>query len=150
MATDPFQGLSADGIMRAAQVWHCKDGKHCTNMHKCWDAHNKGGRRRYPYKFNKRTQMWEIRYLPQMCKSHLNCPEKDDCMFAHNKTELRFHPANFRRQECMLEREPGQWCGRPFCTFYHNEKEKRTAQIDGISFEDSDIEFIHFPKYINF
>ena len=136
---DPMAGLSADGIIRGAQIWECPHGSDCINKQKCWDAHSKNGLRRYPYKFNKRTGLWEIRYLPMMCRKIRYC-NKDDCPLAHSKAEIRFHPWNFRREECKLDREPGQWCGRPFCTFYHNEEERRTSKEDGISFDDADIQ----------
>lgn len=138
---DPLDGMTADMIMRGAQTWHCEHGIECTDKYNCWNAHTKHALRRYPLKFNNDLQKWELKYAAIMCRCAIRkrkCPMGKDCTFAHNCAELRFHPQNFRMQECKNDREPGEWCGRPFCTFYHNEAERRTG-INDICFEDKDI-----------
>lgn len=137
MNIDPFEGMTADMIMRGAQTWHCENRRQCPNEAKCWNAHSKAAYRRYPYKFNKEIGKWELRYMPFPCKAY-KCPHGKNCKHAHSCAEIRFHPMIFRMQECKNEREPGQWCGRPFCTFYHNEEERRTG-LDDICFDDTEV-----------
>lgn len=115
--------------------------ENCGNIKKCPYFHTLADRRR---------DLREVDYNPQICHFGINCLSKHKCPFAHNKYELNYHPLKYKKRYCKNLFDISQCKYGKYCADAHFDEELNCELLHYMDFDEDFLIFKYKTEFCPF
>lgn len=99
---------------------------------------------------DKRRNLVQIDYNPQICHFGINCLRKHKCPFAHNKYELGFHPLKYKKKYCKNLFDVSKCKYGKYCADAHFDEELSCDLLHYMDFDDDFMIFKYKTEFCPF